>query len=99
LYFGGYGMTEKEQREMIEAAIRHNVDQQFLVANNSVQGWSVCGYADLTTAWELACSLAKEAVKWAYPHVYVVDRVALICADLEICAIRSQTESRVVNPD
>ena len=73
MYFGRDGMTEKEQREIMEAAIGHNVDQRFLVASNSVQGWSVRGYADLTTAWELACSLAKEAVKSAYPHVYIVD--------------------------
>jgi hypothetical protein len=69
-------MTEKEQREIMEAASRHNADRRkrFLVANNSVQGWSVCGYADLKTAWELACLLAKEAVKWGYPEVYVLAR-------------------------
>jgi len=94
-------MTEKELQEIMEAAIGRNVDSRnrFLVASNSVQGWCVCGYADLTTAWEPACSLAKVAAKSSCPHVYIVDRVTLTCADLEICPIGSQRESRVVNPD
>jgi hypothetical protein len=69
-------MNEKKQRQIMEAASRHNVDRRkrFLVANNGVQGWSVSGYTDLKIAWELACSLAKEAVKWGYPEVYVLAR-------------------------
>ena len=67
-------MTEKEQSEIMQAAELRGVDvrKRFLVANNCVQGWSVCGYAELRMAWELACSLAKEAVKWGYPEVYIL---------------------------
>jgi len=71
-------MTEIEQlaSEIMQAASRHGVDRgkRFLVANKSVQGWSVCGYADLKIALELAYSLAKEAIKWGYPEVYLLAR-------------------------
>jgi len=69
-------MNGKEYKDIIEAASRFNVDptRRFLVANNSVQGWSVCGYADPKIAWEHSWVLAKEAAEWGYPQVYLLAR-------------------------
>lgn len=67
-------MLNQKEREGIRHAVRRRPTKKpFLVASECVQGWDVCGYDDLGTAWEHACSLAEVAPTWGYASVYLFE--------------------------